>query len=129
MMCRPIIQQLLLKVTVAIEGHQFECSISCFLQISLSFGRILNKLWSNVCHSEMICMTHDSTCWLKVKVTIDGREFEALILCQLHICFMPRKIFIIFWSIAGSVCQCAEPITKHVGCRSRSQLKVTSCNL
>ena len=41
----------------------------------------------------MICITHDSTCCLKVKVTVEGYEFELVILCQLHISFMPGRVF------------------------------------
>ena len=34
-------------------------------------GKIFIKLWSNVRHIEMVCITNDSTCWLKVTVTIE----------------------------------------------------------
>ena len=37
------------------------------------------KFWLNVCHSMVICIIHISTLWLKVKVTIEGHEFEPLI--------------------------------------------------
>ena len=59
--------------------------ISCPLYISFTPGRIFIKLWLNVRLSEMMCRTHDSTWWLKVKVTIKGHKFELLISCWLHI--------------------------------------------
>ena len=49
-------------------------------------GRIFIKLWSDVCHTEIVCLIHNST-WLKIKVTVEGHEFEPFILCQLHISF------------------------------------------
>ena len=64
----------------------------------------------------------------QVKMTIEGHEFEPLIVSQLHISFTPGRIFIKFWSNFGLLRRCAEPMTQHVGSRSMFQLKVTSLN-
>ena len=75
----PITQPSRLKVKVTVEGHEFEPWISCGFHISFTPGRIFFKRWSTVCLSEVICRTHQ-LCWFKVKVTIEGHQFEPWIL-------------------------------------------------
>ena len=57
----PITQPCRLKVKVTVEGHKFEPCIWCRLHISFTPGRIFFKLWSNVCLSEAMCRTHNSS--------------------------------------------------------------------
>ena len=45
-------------VKVTIEGH---LSLSCLLHISWTLWKIFMKLWSNVCLSEAMCRTHNSS--------------------------------------------------------------------
>ena len=54
----PITQRCRLKVKVTIEGHP---SLSCLLHISWTLWKIFMKLWSNVCLSEAMCRTHNSS--------------------------------------------------------------------
>ena len=119
-----------LKVKVTIEGHEFEPLILCHSHISFTPIRIFIIFLSNVLLSETMCRFHDSVCWLKVKVTIEGHEFEPLILCRSHISFTPKRIFIKnFLSNVLPVRRCADSMTQYAGSKSRSQLKVTSLNL
>ena len=74
----PITKPCRLKVKVTVEGYEFELFILCPLHISFTPERMFITIWSNVCLSEM-CRTHDSTCWLMVKVTIEGHVFEPFI--------------------------------------------------
>ena len=94
-----------LKVKVTTEGHEFEPLISCLSHISFTPIRIFIIFLSNVLLSETMCRFHDSVCWLKVKVTIEGHEFEPLILCRSHISFTPIRIFIIFFFFCQMFCQ------------------------
>ena len=64
------------KVKVTVQGHRFEPRISCPLCISYTSRRIFFKLWSNVHHSETMCRISNSTCRLKVKVTVQDHRFE-----------------------------------------------------
>ena len=61
-------------------------------------GKIFIKVWSNFYRSEMTCIAHNSTCWLKVNVTIGGHESGPLIFCQLNISFTPRRVLTKLWS-------------------------------
>ena len=54
----PITQWCRLKVKVTIEGHP---SLSCLLHISWTLWKTSMKLWSNVCLSEAMCRTHNSS--------------------------------------------------------------------
>ena len=50
------------------EGYEFKPVTVCPLHISFNRRRIFVKFWSNV---RLTCADFISTCWLKVKVTID----------------------------------------------------------
>ena len=76
----PIPQSCRFQVKVAVEGHEFELLILCPLHFSFTPGRISIKFWSTACLSKTLCRTHDTTCWLKVKVTIRSRPVCALAL-------------------------------------------------
>ena len=68
-------------------------------------------------------------CRLKVKVTVEGHEFEPWIWCRLHITFTPGRIFFKPWS---NVCLSEMMYRSHLSyadSRSRSQLKVISLSL
>ena len=93
----PTTQPCWLKVKVTVEGHKIEPLVLCQLHVSFTPGRIFIKLQSNVCLSEVMCRTYDSACCLKVKVTIEGHEFEPLISFPFHIHFTPGRIFIKLW--------------------------------
>ena len=80
----PITQPCLLKVKVTVEGYEFEPWIWCRLHISFTPERIFFKHWSNVCLSEMIAEPITQLCWLKVKVSVEGHQFEPWSLRQLH---------------------------------------------
>ena len=57
-------------------------------------------MWPHYCDSpvsETICRTHDSTCWLKFKVSIEGHKFESLIFLPLHIFFYQRYVWVNGW--------------------------------
>ena len=69
--------------------------------ISFTPGRILVKFWSNVWFKVMMCRTHDSECW--VKVTVEGREFEPLISCPLHITFINCMVGLVFHILFNSI--------------------------
>ena len=69
-------------------------SVPCLLYLRKDFI----KFWSDfgsVIHAEPMI---DSTCWLKVKVTVEGHKIEHLIFYRLHISFASGRIFINFWS-------------------------------
>ena len=60
-----------------IEGRQFERRFNfVFFPDLLYPWKSFIKLWSNVRRSEMICITYDSICCLRVKIAIEGLEFE-----------------------------------------------------
>ena len=66
---------------------------------------------------------------LKVKVTVEGHEFEPWIWCRLHISFTPGRIFFKLWSnVCLSEMMCRTHLS-YATSRSRSQLKVTSLSL
>ena len=68
-------------------------------------------------------------CGLKVKVTVEGHEFEPWIWCRLHISFTPGRIFFKCWSnVCLSEIMCRTHLS-YADSRSRSQLKVTSLSL
>ena len=54
----PIAQRCRVKVKVIIEGHP---SLSCSLHIFWTLWKIFMKLWTNVCLSEAMCRTHNSS--------------------------------------------------------------------
>ena len=72
---------------------------------SLSFGQMFASV--RQC-AELITQP----CRLKVKVTIEGNNFEPLISCPLHIYFTPGRIFLNLCQMFVTVRQCAESITQ-----------------
>ena len=67
-------------------------------------------------------------CRLKVKVTVQGREFEPWILCPLYISIPLEGFSYNFGQMFASVKWCAEPIAQPCRLR-RSQFKVTGLSL
>ena len=68
------------------QGHSWRSQVWALNLVSAPFsftpGRIFFKLWWNVCLSEMMCRTHSYAD--KVKVTVEGHQFEPWILRPLH---------------------------------------------
>ena len=81
----PITQPCRLKVKVTVESHEFEPWIWCWLHISFTPGRIFFKRWCQMFASVKWCAEPiTQLCWLKVKVTVEGHQFEPWILRLLH---------------------------------------------
>ena len=115
------------KVTV--QGHEFEPWILCPLCISfilggfsLNFGQMFTSVWQ--CAEPIT-----QPCGLKVKVTVEGHEFEPWFGVG-SISPLPLEGFSLnVGQMFASVRLCAEPITQLCWLKSRSQLKVTSLSL
>ena len=93
-----ITQPCRLKVKVTVQGHGFEPWILCLLYISFTLGGLSLNFGQMFTQLGQCAEPITQPCWLKVKVTVEGHEFEPWILCWLHISFTPGRIFFICWS-------------------------------
>ena len=105
-----------------VHGHNWRSWVwafnLCLLHIFFTPGRVFIKFWSNVRPSETICRFHDSTCWIKVRVTIEGHKFEPLISP------LPLERFLFnFSQMLTSMRLFSKLMFQSCDSRSRSQLK------
>ena len=80
----PITQACRLKIKVTVKGHEFEPWISCSLHISGTFERYLLNLGQMFALVRWCAEPITQQCIPKVKVTIEGHQFEPWILRPLH---------------------------------------------
>ena len=100
----PITQACWLKVKVTVKGHEFEPWISCslhppepFERCSLNLGQMLALVrW---CAEPII-----QQCRFKVKVTIEGHQFEPWILRPLHCHFAAGDIAVLQTALFKWLC-------------------------
>ena len=114
----PITQPCRLNVKVTVEGHEFEPWIWCQLHISLPLEECSLNFDQMFASVRWCAEPITQLCWLKVKVTIEGHQFEPWILSLLH-CHSDCLVKF------GSNIRFSEMMCKPITQRCRLKVKVT----